>query len=426
MSETPTSAVSASAAPSAIEPASGGPLPPASTLPPPLQHVANFAPSLARVVQFGWRLSERWNFDKCPLIAAAMAFFGLLSLFPIMLAAAAIFGKYLAAHPQLRDNLLRSASGVFPGASLNILEEQIKSIGQAPNSAAVGVVSVVSLLWSGRAFFDTLASVLNSIWLGAKPRTWWQHQVALWSTLLGAGLLCLLSTAVTFGLTAARSLSDALPDLFINRQPLLWNGLARLSTWLLTTFMFWLIYRFLPNAQPGRRGRIALGSALVAAAGWEIAKWAFTHYLGNATRYGNIYGGVAGVVLTMMWLYFSSMIILLGAEAAAAYQETWAAAVGAPKPTRDHPADEGEALPEVGPAAAPTVTIRVERDEASPDQTDREETSSVETPCLDGPQIEAVPKTATLVAAARMTRNAETRHSDAHYSDARNGESSHV
>ncbi len=294
-----------------------------------------------------------------------MAFFGLLSLFPILLAVAAIFGKYLAANPQMRDNLINSSKEFFPDAARTVLEDQVKAISQTTNATTVGIVSILSLLWSGRAYFDTLASVLNSIWLGARPRTFWQHQLVLWSTFLGAGVLFLLSTAATFALTAIRSMKGLLPLVFINQQPLLWNSITRFVAFLLTTFMFWTIYRFLPNAEVGRRGRIALGSALVAAVGWEIAKFAFARYLGNTARYGAIYGGVAGVVLTMMWLYFSSMIILLGAEAAAAYQETRASALGLAKPTRDSPDDAGGALPESGPASAPAIEIHAVRDDAA-------------------------------------------------------------
>lgn len=351
------------ARPSAASPTVSAP--PSASLPDGLQTMATRAPRLARTIQFGWRLGERWGFDRCPLIAAAMAFFGLLSVFPLMLAFAAIFGKYLAVNPQVRDNLLSSSKDFFPDAARKVLEDQVKAIAQTTNTTTVGVASIVSLLWSGRAFFDTLASVLNSIWLGAKPRTWLQHQIAMWSTFLGAGVLFLLSTAATFALTAVRSMKGTLPNVFINQQPLLWNGITRLVAFLLTTFMFWMIYRFLPNAERGNRGRIALGSALVAAVGWELAKLAFARYLGNTARYGAIYGGVAGVVLTMMWLYFSSMIILLGAEAAAAYQETRAAALGLEKPTRDTPADTGEALPESGPASAPDIVIHAIRDDES-------------------------------------------------------------
>jgi membrane protein len=67
-----------------------------------------------------------------------------------------------------------------------------------------------------------------------------------------------------------------------------------------------------------------LGAALLASIGWELAKFAFVHFLSNVGRYNRTYGSVAGVMLTMMWIYLASLIMLLGAEAAAAYEETCA------------------------------------------------------------------------------------------------------
>ena len=320
--------------------AQNAPTAPTAEMPAFLLTLCEKAPLLDAPIRFGWRLSERWNFDKCPLMAASMAFYGLLSLFPTLLAALAIMGKVLADKPELRTQLLGFVQQFLPGEAGRILAGgEMQRIAEAPG-AAVGIISIASLLWSGRAFFDTLSSVLNAIWWQAKPRSFLQHQMVLWGTLLGAGALWLLSTGVTFGLAALRGLVKTLPgfgdDAFFSHLGF-WNLVGRLVAWLLTVFMFWMIYRFLPNAKSGHRGRIALGSALVAAVGWEAAKWAFTSYLGSAAKYGAIYGSVAGVVLTLMWLYLSSTILLLGAEAAAVYEETKAAARGEDKPTRPRP-----------------------------------------------------------------------------------------
>ena len=330
------------------------------TLPAPLQKIADKAPRLARLVQFGWRLGERWGIDKCPLMAAAMAFFGLLSLFPVLLAALAILGKTLADRPDLQAQLLRFV-GTFLPASIaqSLLTGEVQKLA---SSSAVGVslFSIVSLLWSGRAFFDTLSSVLNSIWWQAKPRTWLQQQMVLWSTFLGAGVLWLLSTIVALGLAAVHAWSDD-NRVLDGVHPGLWDFIGRTSSFLLTLLMFWTIYRFLPNASHGRRGRIALGSALFAAFAFEAARFLFARFLGSSPRYGLVYGSIAGVVLTLMWFYISSSIILLGAEITAAWEETRAAVLGEAKPTQPKPQDEGAALPQSGPAAAPDAKIVVER-----------------------------------------------------------------
>ncbi len=339
-------------------------------LPAPLQKVADRAPVLARTIQFAWRLGERWGIDKCPLMAAAMAFFGLLSLFPVLLAALSILGQTLADRPELRTQLLQFAGSVLPpDIAKSLITGEVQKLASS-NAVGVSVFSIVSLLWSGRAFFDTLSNVLNSIWWQAKPRTFLQSQLVLAGTFLGAGALWLLSTAISLGLTAFRAWSDT-HRVLGGAHPAAWSLLGQALSWLLTLFMFWTIYRFLPNAAHGRRGRIALGSALVASIAWEAAKILFARFLSGSPRYGLVYGSVAGIVLTLMWLYISSSIILFGAEVTAAWEETRAALLGEAKPTQPKPEDEGAALPEVGPAAAPVAEVVV--DNKVPDKT---ETSS--------------------------------------------------
>ncbi len=320
--------------------AENAPAAPSTTMPAPLLTLCEKAPMLNVSIRFGWRLIERWNFDKCPLMAASMAYFGLLSLFPTLLAALAILGKVMSDQPEMRDKLLAFVQDFLPGEAGKILAGGELQHIAAGTSTTVGVLSIALLLWSGRSFFATLSSVLNSIWWQATPRTFLQNQLVMWGTLLGAGALWLLSTGVTFALTVVRGLVHQIPgfgDGTMISHLGLWSIVGRLFSWLLTVLMFWMIYRFLPNAKSGHRGRVAFGAALVAAVGWEAAKILFTSSLGGATKYGAIYGSVAGVIALLAWLYLSSTILLLGAEVAAVYEETKAEARGEAKPTRPRP-----------------------------------------------------------------------------------------
>lgn len=117
----------------------------------------------------------------------------------------------------------------------------------------------------------------------------------------------------------AGNFADALPWIAIT---------SRGMSFLLSVVMFWLMYRFLPNVTDRHGRRLVWVAAMVAAIGWEIAKIVFTRFLGNLDGFQAIYGSIAGVVLTMMWIYIPSIIILVGAEAVAAYDETHAALPG--------------------------------------------------------------------------------------------------
>lgn len=313
-------------------------------------------PRLAWVAHFGWKFITKWNDDQCPLYAAALAFFGLLSLFPVTIAALLLLAKFLAGNPQViasvQGALQNWVQGFFPGAAGNEISRELAHIvtGLAGRSdpTIVGLLAVVPLLWSGRAYFDTLAVVLNNVWPETTPRSFWNHQRVLWSTFLGAGLLWALSTLATFALRILQSLEHYLPAVISENVRLgisFYDGIGRFVAWLLTLLMFWMIYRFLPNRQTRQQHRIVLFAALVAALLWEAAKWAFTAFLGNLGRYETTYGSVAGVVLTLMWIYFSSQIILAGAEAAAALESTRAAASHKTDPNEPNHSHESTTKP---------------------------------------------------------------------------------
>jgi membrane protein len=297
-------------------------------IPAPVSWAMEKIPAARCIIYFLWRLADRWSEDQCPLKAAAMAFFGLLSIFPIVLAAVSILATTLSGDVGALTAFQNFVKDFFPGQTgqnvSDAMKKAVDTIAAGSNATTLGVVALGSLLWSGRAFFATLAEVLNSVWPGAEERSFVQNQIVLWSTFLGAGVLWLLSMASTFLVTAIGWLLQYLPEVF--RDALPWIEItSRGMSFLLSVVMFWLMYRFLPHVTDKHRRRLVWVAALVAAIGWEVAKIVFTQFLGNLDRYQATYGSVAGVVLTMMWIYFSSIVILVGAEAVAAYEETRAA-----------------------------------------------------------------------------------------------------
>ncbi len=306
--------------------------PPSLELPGFVETVLAKVPFLRAPVTFGFRFAARWGEDSCPLMAAALAFFGLLSMFPLALAGVAVLARLLAGDQVALANFSGFAASFFPGAAgANLsaeIERGVTSIANNPNVTRTSVIALVSLLWAGRAYFDTLATVLNRVFPGAQPRSFLSHQITLWSLLFGAGALFLLSSGVTFGLAFLQKMGEQLPNFWINRAPVFYDLLGKFAGYAITLLMFYLLYRFTPNRKVAPRSRTLLISALVGALGWEIGKWAFGNFLGNVTRYEAAYGSVAGVVMTMLWIYYASMIVLLGAEFGATLLDLRAAKTG--------------------------------------------------------------------------------------------------
>ena len=290
-----------------------------------VETILDKVPFLRAPITFGFALATRWGDDACPLMAAALAFFGLLSMFPLALAGVALLARLLAGNQVALTDFSGFVASFFPGAAgANVsqeIERGVSSIAQSSNATRASLFALVSLLWSGRAYFDTLATVLNRVYPGDKPRSFLSHQLTLWGLLFGAGALFLLSSGVTFGLSLLQTIGERLPDFFINRAPVVYNVLGKFAGYAISFLMFYLLYRFTPNRTSAPRNRILLISATVGALGWEAGKWAFGHFLGNVTRYEAAYGSVAGVVVTMLWIYYASMIVLLGAEVGATLRD---------------------------------------------------------------------------------------------------------
>ncbi len=296
-----------------------------SPLPAPLETFLQRAPRLQLPVRFLWRASERWGEGNGSLLAAALAFYGLLSLFPLVLAAVLILARVAANDGSLLNGFSHFVGSFFPSASSAQIAASVQlgvqklSVGPSPWTATF--VAVASLLWSGRAYFDTLALVLNQIFSSGAPRSFLSHQLTMIALMLGSGALFLLSSATTLALSLFQSVAMRAPQLFLNRAPTLFDLVGKLAAWLLTLLMFHLLYRFAPNRTKSPPRKAIVAGALFSAVAFEVAKWAFARFLGNVTRYEATYGSLAGVILTMMWLYFLSMIVLMGAQIGATWEE---------------------------------------------------------------------------------------------------------
>jgi len=274
-------------------------------------------------IQFVLILIRRWGDDECLVKAAAMAFFGLISIFPIILAGVSILATVMAGNSEVLQAFGGLVAQFFPGMAGNNVEHAVKMavyhIASGPNATSLGIVAFVSLLWSGRAYFATLVIVLNRIWPEAKDRSFLQRQILPWGMFAAAGILGLLSMLTTLILSAARPILSSFPLWFINWYVVL-NILSHLLSWGFAFLMFWLLYWFLPNVQARQRGLIFV-TAILTTLAWEIAKFLYGAAAGKVLHYEAVYGGVAGVVVTLVWIYVASVILLIGAESAAAWDE---------------------------------------------------------------------------------------------------------
>ena len=252
---------------------------------------------------------ERFNAARVPILAASLAYFATLSLFPLLLLAFAGFGFALSRYPNLKDEILRFLSLVveqtFPSAAA-LLEETLSGLQRdllerfQASAGITGLIGVGSLIWAASGFFAALQVALSLAIPGTRTRSIvMQRGIALLSLFTLAPLMLTLMLVGTL----VSSLSS-LPFLTAF-QSYASSGLAVLGAFVL----FSLSYHYLPAHTPSWRASLlaALPTALV----WQVARLSLG-LLTPLSGFQATYGILAGFLLLLVWLYLSMQIFLCG------------------------------------------------------------------------------------------------------------------
>ena len=253
-------------------------------------------------------------------MAAAISFYGLLSLFPMLLATVAVLDGLFPTAPVLAE-LIEQVNAYAPGSGALIGATVGEALRSRPQLSAL---AALTLLWSASGAFSAISRALNRIYQVKKPRHFIGHR--LMALLVASlGVVAFMSP---FVISFAVQLGEKLPInilglKMISRAPS-WRAVSTAGPFLMTLAAFTLIYWRLPNHEPRRTPREVLPGALVGAVSFEVVKRFFIWYIPNLSRYQLVYGSLAAVVVLLMWFYIGSSLLLMGAEISAAYPWTGA------------------------------------------------------------------------------------------------------
>lgn len=269
-----------------------------------------------------WRLSDERELD---IMAAGMAFYGFLALFPAAATVIAIAG-FLADASYIRAELAL-AKTYLPGDSYALIANQVEAL-LALNSNDLGIATFLSLtlaLWSARAAAAALMRALNAIHALPNRRGHWHH------------LRALVLTLVMIGLALAGMLAGVILPVALGFLPLgPFAALAVEAAQILFALAFVaigmaLLYRLGLNREVYHP--LFTRGVFVAVVIWVAASRGFVLYLNNFDAYNRIYGSIGAVVALLFWLYLSGYAMLLGAAVDAARARN-KARLGAPGPAR--------------------------------------------------------------------------------------------
>ena len=255
------------------------------------------------VVQLMYRTAEGAGNHDAAQRAAGVAYYAILSIFPLLLGLIAIFSFFLPS-VNLQDELQVFIGKNVPGAT-DILTQDIAS--NVKLQGTVGVLSIVIFFWSASLMFSAISLAINRAWDIRIHRHFLIRKSSELGMVFGTGILFLLSLGASAVISILRGVFN-LPaaDLIIADLG------SRLVAFLLILAVFLLLYKLIPNTRTYWRN--VWPGALTAAILFEIARTLFIFYLEHYANYQLIYGSIASIIVLLVWIFYSAFIMVLGAE----------------------------------------------------------------------------------------------------------------
>jgi membrane protein len=252
----------------------------------------------------------------CLYMSAAISFYAMISLGPLVYLALVALQRFIGSSEMAQAQLLATLQGfMLPGAAESIVE-RVSHAALLDSWASIGTWwAILALLWSGISFYDALTGIFTQAWGGGKARLFLARKLRAAGAFVGAGVFFVLTMWLTGGLAFIEGLGDQYLGLDLSD---VWKFVAWLLPYLLSIAIFFLLYRFLPNATVS--SELALYIAVPVGITWEVSKRLFVLWGGGFAN--TFYGPLAWFILLMVWIYWSSNIVLLGAEIGAAWQRS--------------------------------------------------------------------------------------------------------
>ncbi len=248
------------------------------------------------------------QYDNVTVIAAGVAFFSLLAVFPLISAALSIFSYF--ANPGNVDGITQTVASLMPGEAYKIIEDQISSVLNADRSSiSLGIIiSILLAFFAAGAGIRAMMRAMNVAYEEVESRNILTFYLYAALMTLGSLVFVWLSLFVIIGIPTALAF-------------LRLNGIedvtARVLPWILLIIVFCfacgVMYRFGPSRRPARKRWIYPG-IVFAMISWMIMSYGFSKFVQYFGNYNETFGGIASVIILLVWLWLTATVIIVGAQ----------------------------------------------------------------------------------------------------------------
>jgi membrane protein len=252
-----------------------------------------------------------WLSDNVPRFGAALAFYTLFSLAPVLIVAVSIAG-FVFGKEAARGEIVRQFQGLMGRQGATAIETIIQSTNRHGLGVVATTLGIVAILVGASGAFNELQEALNIVWkVDTRTKTFWKitvrQRVFSLGLVIATGFLLMTSLVVTASLSAAeRFVSHLLP-----MPAILLESINFVFSFAMITILFGLILKFIPEAAIQWRD-VRMGAAITSLL-FTVGKSVIGFYLGHSAL-TSAYGAATSLVAFLVWIYYSAQILLFGAE----------------------------------------------------------------------------------------------------------------
>jgi membrane protein len=304
-----------------------------------------------QIAKRGWAEAKA---DQVPLLAAGVAFYAFLALFPALVALVLIYG--LVADPAQIASQIGQLTQGMPEDARSLITNQLTMVSSGETRAGLGaVIAIVLALWSASGGVGNLMTAISTAYDEEQKRSFVKKR----------GLALLLTVGAIIFMIVILGLVAVFPTLLDRIDSGVVRFLLQVARWVLVAAVvsvaLAVLYRVAPDRDAPKMRWVSVG-AVVATVLWLIASIGFSIFASFGT-YAKTYGPVAGIVVTLFWLWITSYAVLLGAEinAEAEQQTIRDTTKGADAPIGQRGAVKADSLPTEGDDAEPKAEPQHEK-----------------------------------------------------------------
>jgi membrane protein len=255
---------------------------------------------------------QEFHSDKVPRLGAALAYYGIFSLAPLLIIAIGIASLIFGAQAA-RGEILEQVQGTIGSNAGRAVQDMLQAAQQNGGGWTATIIGVVMLFLGASGAFAQLQDSLNTIWhVKPKPGRSWcvtiRERFLSFGIVLGIGFLLLVSLILSAGLSAV---SKFLTPASLQGGAYLWQAINTVVAFGFITVLLAMLFKVLPDVELGWRD-VWVG-ALVTGALFSIGKYLLGLYLAHSGT-ASAFGAAGSLVVLLVWVYYSSQIVLFGAE----------------------------------------------------------------------------------------------------------------